>query len=155
MVMNNLAALHTTAGRHVEAEQIRLDLLDFAREDFGDSHWRTGSAYESLGILKVRSGELDTASNYFKRTSEIYSEALGEDHIWTERSILYHTLCKFNTDDSDQAKAKFRETVASLKEKRLTFSRYDVGVMKNLIANFKPYSSISTTSDFALLADLD
>lgn len=155
IVMNNLASLYTTAARFDEAEQIRLNLLDFAREDFGDSHWRTGSAYESLGILELSSGELVKASDYFERASEIYSEALGGDHIWTERAILYHTLCRFNTDEADQAKAKFRETVASLKEKRITFTRYDVDVMKNLIANFMPYSSISTTSDFALLSDLD
>jgi serine/threonine-protein kinase len=154
VVMNNLAALHVTAGRFDDAERLRLDLLNMAREDFGDSHWRTGSSYEALGILKLQSGEIESAPEYFERASEIYSDVLGDGHIWTERAILYYSLCRFNTDESDQAKELFRETVASLKEKRLTFSRYDVDVMNNLIENFDSYRSISNTSDFALLADI-
>jgi tetratricopeptide (TPR) repeat protein len=125
-----------------------------AREDFGDSHWRTGSSYEALGILKLQSGEIESAPNFFERASEIYSNVLGDDHIWTERAILYYSLSRFNTEESEQAKELFRETVASLKEKRVTFSRYDVDIMNNLIENFESYQSISNTSDFALLTDL-
>ena len=154
IVMNNLSALHVTAGRFDDAEQIRVDLLNMAREDFGDSHWRTGSSYEALGILKLQSGEIESAPHFFERASEIYSNVLGDDHIWTERAILYYSLSRFNTEESEQAKELFRETVASLKEKRVTFSRYDVDIMNNLIENFESYQSISNTSDFALLTDL-
>src|SRR6056297_402877 len=154
IVMNNLASLYSTAGRFEESEQIRLELLDYSREDFGDSHWRTGSAYESLGILKIKEGTLDDAQDFFERASEIYEEVLGEHHIWTERAILYFSLCRFNTIAAEKAKETFRQTVASLKEKRLTFSRYDVDVMNNLIDNFESYPSISATSDFALLNEI-
>jgi len=154
IIMNNLASLYSTAGRFEESEQIRLELLDYSREDFGDSHWRTGSAYESLGILKIKEGTLDDAQDFFERASEIYEEVLGEHHIWTERAILYFSLCRFNTIEAEKAKETFRQTVASLKEKRLTFSRYDVDVMNNLIDNFESYPSISATSDFALLNEI-
>lgn len=154
IVMNNLASLYATDGLFEESEQIRLELLDYSREDFGDSHWRTGSAYESLGILKIKEGTFDDAQGFFERASEIYEEVLGEHHIWTERAILYFSLCRFNTNEAEKAKETFRQTVASLKEKRLTFSRYDVELINNLIRHFESYSSISSTAEFALLENI-
>lgn len=154
IIMNNLASLYTKAGRFEESEQILLELLNYSREDFGDSHWRTGSAYESLGILKLHSGEIDSAPDYFERATKIYSEALGEEHIWTERTKLYHSLCHFTTNESQVAKSEFRETIDSLKEKRLTFSRYDVSVMNNVIKNFEAYPAIKSTPEFSLLQEI-
>jgi len=155
IVMNNLAALHLTAGRFDDAEKMRLELLDINREDFGDNHWRTGSSYESLGILHIRSGELEEASAFFERSHEIYTRALGEDHIWTERTMLYLSLCRFNSEEAELAKNEFRQALRSLKEKRLSFSRYDVQLINNLVNNFESYPSITATDLFSLLYDID
>jgi tetratricopeptide (TPR) repeat protein len=152
--MNNLAALHATNGQYELAEDIRLDLLEISREDFGELHWRTGSAYESLGILKIHSGNMERAAEFFEKATEIYTDTLGGDHIWTERTMLYYSLSRFNSNESQVAKSQFHEAFESLKEKRIYFSRYDVEVMNHLINNFKPYPSISTSPDFARLEEI-
>ena len=155
MVMNNLSALHSQAGRYSEAETIRLELLDIYRGKYGDIHWRTGSSYESLGILHILSGELEKAPAFFERSHQIYTQALGEDHIWTERAKLYYSLCRFNSDEAELAKNEFLQTLQSLKEKRTSFSRYDVQRMNNLVRNFDSYPSITSSDLFSLLDEIN
>lgn len=154
IILNNLSALYSTNGQFNLAEDIRLDLLEMTREEFGETHWRTGASYEALGILKIQSGDLDPSAGFFEKAIEIYTESLGEDHIWTERAMLYFSLSRFNSVESQLAKSQFLEAFQSLKEKRIAFSRYDVEVMNNLINNFKPYPSISSSSDFARLEEI-
>ncbi|WP_340104721.1 serine/threonine-protein kinase [Rhodohalobacter sp. 8-1] len=151
IILNNLSVLYASMERFDRAEEIRLDLLEINREDFGESHWRTGASYESLGKLKLQAEQLDSSSDFFERAIQIYSEALGDDHIWTERAILYYSLSRFNSNESQVAKSEFREAFQSLKEKRITFSRFDVNLMNNLIKDFKSYPSISSSPEFALL----
>lgn len=97
IVLNNLSALYASMEQFDRAEEIRFELLEITREDIGESHWRTGATFESLGILKIQLGQLESSANYFDKSAQIYSEALGADHIWTNRAKLYSSLCRFNS----------------------------------------------------------
>lgn len=154
LILNNLSALYATTGQFDRAEEIRFDLLEITREDHGEAHWRTGAAYEALGILKIQSGQLENSANYFDKSAQIYSKALGADHTWTNRAKLYFSLCRFNTSVDEVAKTQFEEAFSQLKENRSNFSRYDVDLIHNLIKHFESYRSISSSSEFALLEDI-
>jgi len=154
IVLNNLSALYSSMNQFDQAEEIRLDLLEITREAFGEFHWRTGTAYEAIGILKIQSGELENSVDYFDRAEQIYSEALGADHIWTNRAKLYFSLCRFNSSADQSARTQFEEAFSQLKENRSRFSRYDVNLIHNLIRHFENHGSISSSLEFALLEDL-
>ena len=151
IILNNLSALYSSMNQFDQAEEIRLDLLKITKEDFGEFHWRTGTAYEALGIIKIQADQMENSADFFERAIQIYSQALGDNHIWTERATLYYSLSRLNSNENQIARNEFREAFQSLKEKRITFSRYDVELMNNLINNFKSYPLIASSREFTLL----
>lgn len=151
IVLNNIAGLYKELGFTEEAEGILDELLQITLQTFGEFHWRTGVAYQAIGILNIQAGALTESTYYFNQAVSVYTEALGPDHIWTNRAILYHAMSRFNSPEQDLAREQFMGAYTLLKENRSNFSRYDVELLNNLIRDVEPYSSIASTSEFDLL----
>ncbi|MEM6797159.1 MAG: tetratricopeptide repeat protein, partial [Acidobacteriota bacterium] len=79
---NTLADVLSEAGRLEEAEALLEATLDSALRVFGPSHSRTGTAYNSLGNLRVRIGSWRAARESYRSAQKAYEAAGGADHPW-------------------------------------------------------------------------
>ena len=102
----------------------------------------------------MRTNKLLEAAPFFNKATEIFKDGLGADHIWTNRAILYHSLSRFTCSKQDLARKQFQVAIAILRENRSDFSRYDVKLLSNLIRYIKPYNSITSTPEFAMLQEI-
>ena len=154
IILTNLASVHMELGNHEKVLDYLTEHLDVNQATHGPEHWRSGSAYQSIGIYYMRTNKLLEAAPFFNKATEIFKDGLGADHIWTNRAILYHSLSRFNSSEHDLARKQFQVAIDILRENRNDFSRYDVELLNNLIRYIEPYNSITSTPEFAMLKEI-
>jgi len=90
--MHELAALYKRQGRHRQAEELYLKVLELRRRVLGDEHARTLQSMRGLADLYKRQGRYEDAHTMHVRAYEGRRRSLGPSHPSTAAS-LYDLAC--------------------------------------------------------------
>lgn len=83
LLAQNLAGVWTLDGRVDEAIALLRESVDAAAVQFGDPHWRLGSAWYSIGATLLEAGRIEDAVAPLRASASQYDASLGADHEWS------------------------------------------------------------------------
>ena len=133
--MGNLATSLALSEAFDEAEKVYLNRLDNIKSHFGETHWRTGAAYAALGGIYQRTNRLDDALKSYQNSINIYSESLGDQHFWTNRTRLHYFSI---LPDEEEALGLFSQTLTSIKSSRTQpLLYYDFSGLERFLEDLK------------------
>ncbi|MEX1363892.1 MAG: serine/threonine-protein kinase [Nannocystaceae bacterium] len=82
----NLGAALNYAGRPSQAEARLLEAIAAARAAWGDDHPRTALLLGTLGLARLRQGDLEGAQQHLRRSYEIRLDTLGSRHAQVDEA---------------------------------------------------------------------
>ena len=154
LILNNLASAHEMIQNYDIAEKLRTKSVERHINKFGMNHWRTATAYKSLGQFFIRRERVPEAERMLKEAADLYSESLGPQHIWTEITNIYLSFCQDVNGSKAEADRRFRKAYRSLQNSSSAFSYYDKQLIENLISDLKADDSADWNDQVALLENL-
>ena len=96
--------------------------LDYHINEYGKQSWQTAGSYSALGRIFFIQGNFDESVQNYRKSHDIYENALGQDHSWTLVCRLSLAISLMNSGQTDDGTAKLNRTVADIKSALDSFS---------------------------------
>jgi tetratricopeptide (TPR) repeat protein len=116
MALYNLARLLAIQERDEEAEATFREALAVRVEHWGPGHWQVGQGYYALGTFFLTRGDTLAAAESYRKTVEIYTEALGADHGWTAHAKAVLATCLVAERRYDEAERRLLEAYRIIRD---------------------------------------
>lgn len=88
IVLNNLASVYSELGETAKAVEIMSRKRLSEIEDLGEMHWKVGRTNSAIAAAYMQNDQFQESQRYYEQAIQIYSQTLGSDHFWTNRSRL-------------------------------------------------------------------
>ena len=109
--LNNLGGINMRLERYDPARKYLGEALGLAVEMHGDDHPVVGRAYTMAGSATMRAGDVDAAAAWIEKGEQIQRRVLGNEHLFTARSILTTANLRHAQGRLDEALQLARESL--------------------------------------------
>ncbi len=114
LIHNNLAGTLRFQGKNDEVIQELKTIIGLEEHLNGNEHWRTATAYRSLGYFMFSLENYSAATVELATAVDIFTAGLGADHLWTAITVIQLATCQHLTGDEIGAANNWRQSAPIL-----------------------------------------
>lgn len=116
------------------------------REKYSNTHWRTASAMNSLGLFYLENKRYEDAEPFLRESTHINREVLGDNHLWTAYTEGLLAAClKFQRKESALADSLYKHHVNLYRNHQNDFDNTHKNQLNRLARIHEKHNSTDST----------